>query len=100
MPDATQAPGNSVTVSMVKGEWLIIVVDQVAFNVEVGKAPILLVGENTVEITEAYAQFIDEYQFVPTATKKYSRTVPAGVEVLMNDEDFIVGEDRTVNFEA
>ncbi|MDE7257181.1 MAG: hypothetical protein K2N50_04415, partial [Clostridia bacterium] len=71
------------------------------FTMSVKEAkPLLKYGENKIGITEAYSMFVDEYDFVPTETKSYSMTVPAGVEVLMNGEDFIVGEDRTVNFEG
>ncbi len=61
--------------------------------------PKLIEGENTVEITDTYA-FVDNYYFVSATAKKYAMTVPAGVEVLMNDEDFIFGDDNAVNFEA
>lgn len=72
---------------------------KIKMSVSKGKTP-LKVGSNTVDITEANAMFIDTYEFIPAETKSYSMTVPEGVEVLMNDEDFIVGEDRTVNFDG
>ena len=62
---------------------------------------ILIYGDNTVTVTEAYAMFIDEYEFIPTESKTYSLTVPAGVEVLMDDNDLITNStERTVNFEG
>ncbi|MDE5721967.1 MAG: hypothetical protein K2I30_04410 [Clostridia bacterium] len=98
--DSTQPPANSVTVNMTKGEWITLVVDTAEFTVNVESEPVLKVGTNMVMITEADAMFIDEYEFVPTETKKYSMTVPEGVEVLMNNEDFIIDGNKTVNFQA
>ena len=72
---------------------------KIKMSVSKGKAP-LKYGDNTVNITEANAMFIDTYEFIPAETKSYSMTVPEGVEVLMNNNDFIVGEDRTVNFDG
>ena len=59
----------------------------------------IVAGDNTVSITEAYA-FSGKYYFVSDVDGRYSLTVPAGVEVLMNNGDFITDDSTVANFNA
>ncbi|MDE6867604.1 MAG: hypothetical protein K2J83_00465, partial [Clostridia bacterium] len=101
MSDTTQPLTNSVTVNMVAGEWVFIVVDSVKYSVNIATQPVLVEGANKIDITEAYSvEFNDKYDFVPNETKAYSMTVPAGMVVLMNGQEFLDGDTASANFEG
>lgn len=97
--DPSQPLSGTVTVSMTKGEWIIFTLSSIKYSVNVEAQPILIYGNTKINITETY-EFKDVYEFTPTETKTYSMTVPAGVEVLIDNKDFIVGADRVANFEG
>ena len=59
----------------------------------------IVAGDNTVSITEEFAPS-GKYFFVSDVDGRYSLTVPAGVEVIMNDGDFIKGDSTVANFNA
>lgn len=100
LAEGTQTLANTLTVKMEKGEWITFVVNKTGFTLKVEAEPVLSYGDNMVVITEANGQFVDEYEFVPTETKKYSITVPAGVEVLADNADLVGNGQTSANFEA
>lgn len=65
---------------------------------EIETQQVITEGKNDVVITEANALGNGVYTFVPTATKAYSITVPAGLYVAAGTED--LGEGGRFNFDA
>ena len=84
--NATQPLTDSVTVNMVKGEWITFAVTVAKFTVNVEKEPVLIFGENTVTVTEAYATDVDVYKFTPAETKTYAMILPEGLSASIGYE--------------